>query len=138
MKTWITVPLFVMLAGVALGCATCSPGSPHGPATIPAGGAQAGGAAAGVTGNMSGPEITGNYALPYLHSQEIQESYADPMFYHAMGHLQRWKARRGQSETARPAGSRQTFEMAGAAQYPPVHFLPPPPTLPVRTRMLEK
>jgi hypothetical protein len=37
-----------------------------------------------------GPEITGNYAIPYLHNSTTGADCADPMYYHALGKLKQW------------------------------------------------
>lgn len=41
-----------------------------------------------------GPEITGNYARPYLYSSATGCWYPDPMYYVAKDALRRWHARR--------------------------------------------
>jgi hypothetical protein len=37
-----------------------------------------------------GPEITGNYATQYIHNSRTDAYCADPMYYHALGQLQKW------------------------------------------------
>jgi hypothetical protein len=37
-----------------------------------------------------GPEITGNYAIPYIDNSRTGARCADPMYYHALGQLQKW------------------------------------------------
>lgn len=36
------------------------------------------------------PELSGNYATPYLYSPSTGQTYADPMYYHALRALERW------------------------------------------------
>jgi hypothetical protein len=40
-----------------------------------------------------GPELTGNYAQPYLYSPDTRQWYPDPMFYVAKDALRRWHIR---------------------------------------------
>jgi hypothetical protein len=40
-----------------------------------------------------GPEITGNYARPYLYSEATRCWYPDPMYYVAKDALRRWHSR---------------------------------------------
>ncbi len=44
-----------------------------------------------------GPEITGNYARPYLYSADTGGTYADPAFYSAQRTLANWRGRHGRA-----------------------------------------
>ncbi len=54
------------------------------------------------------PEISGNYATHYLFNPATGQTYADPMFYHGLGALERWDAIQGASKgvvgTGQPRG----------------------------------
>ncbi len=45
------------------------------------------------TSRPQGPEVTGNYARPYLYSPDTGCWYPDPMYYVAKDALRRWNAR---------------------------------------------
>ncbi len=47
----------------------------------------------------AGPEVTGNYARPYLYSPDTRCWYPDPMYYVAKDALRRWHARQGLCRT---------------------------------------
>jgi hypothetical protein len=59
---------------------------------------------------VAGPELTGNYANPYLYSPTTGRTYADPMFYHAQSALRRWHQIRSEGIPA-PAVSKQYIEV---------------------------
>ena len=64
-----------------------------------------GGCSEGQTTKLPGPEITGNYAYPYL--QTSDGGYvADPMYYYADGALEQWhKIRARAASIMGPPGS---------------------------------
>jgi hypothetical protein len=61
----------------------------------------------------AGPEVTGNYAAPYLYSPDTRCWYPDPMYYVAKDALRRWHARQ---ERCRPIMLEKT---GPAKQYRP-------------------
>lgn len=52
-----------------------------------------------------GPEITGNYARPYLYSPDTRRWYSDPMYYVACDALRRWHRMSTSCRTAAPRTS---------------------------------
>jgi hypothetical protein len=59
-------------------------------------------------GPLPGPELSGNYAIPYMYSCETGRWYADPMYYHAYGALDRWHKIRRNWRT--PASTPKVYE----------------------------
>jgi hypothetical protein len=47
-----------------------------------------------------GPEITGNYACPYLYDCATDRTYADPAYYNAQNALNRWQRKFGTGQRA--------------------------------------
>lgn len=66
------------------------------------------------------PEISGNYAVPYLFSPEKGQTYADPMFYHGLRALNRWDAiqARSRAVTGRVSSGRRSGTAAPARRAP--------------------
>jgi len=61
-------------------------------------------------GTYPGPEITGNYGICYLESQDTGWRYADPMLYHAAGALVRWHSRHDSAaKTERAPKPKKTY-----------------------------
>jgi hypothetical protein len=60
-----------------------------------------------------GPEITGNYATPYLTSPCTGESYADPMYYYASDALARWHQIRPRTRARARVQTEVTTERCG-------------------------
>ena len=56
---------------------------------------------------IPGPELTGDYARPYLYSCDTDRWYADPAFYRAQAAAASWNARQGRGRTATQPGRAQ-------------------------------
>lgn len=56
---------------------------------------------------IPGPELTGDYARPYLYSGDTDRWYADPAFYRAQSRSASWNARSGKGWTATQPGRAQ-------------------------------
>lgn len=49
---------------------------------------------------VPGPELTGNYAAPYLYSPDTDQQYADPAYYHAQRVSAAWNRQQGNGRRA--------------------------------------
>ena len=49
---------------------------------------------------VPGPELTGNYAIPYLYSPDTDQRYADPVYYHAQRVASGWNRQQGNGRRA--------------------------------------
>lgn len=82
------------------------------------------------------PELTGDYALPYLYSPQTGYAYSDPMYYYGLRQLAKWDAMKPLGSSRTRSVTRSRTSHVTAASPAPARASSSHPARKTRTPML--